>query len=92
MKFRHYSESSCKRIGEPFCLKEIKEAVWLSKREKIHGPNGFNMGFFKKCWVMLQDDLVSFVNEFHVSAKLPKAITSGFLTLVPKVDNPQDIS
>lgn len=50
------------------------------------------MGFFKKCGNTLQVDLVSFVNDFHVSAKLPKAIIIDFGTLIPKIDNPMEIS
>lgn len=40
----------------------------------------------------LSKKLVSFMNGFHVSVKLPKTITSSFLTLIPKTENPQEIS
>ncbi|CAJ2656345.1 unnamed protein product [Trifolium pratense] len=35
---------------------------------------------------------MEFLNEFHSSASLPKAITASFLTLVPKKDHPQVLS
>lgn len=34
---------------------------------------------------------MKFVNELHKNAKLPKAITSSFLALVPKNDIPQEL-
>lgn len=33
--------------------------------------------------------MIGFVQEFHKLGKLPKATTSSFLALVPKIDNPE---
>lgn len=35
----------------------------------------------------MKDDVCGFVNEFHSIGILPKAVTTSFLTLIPKVDN-----
>lgn len=72
----------------PFFLEEIKEAIWLSESDKSHGADGFIMGFFKAYLNTIKDDLITFVNKFNVSDKLPKAITASFLTLIPKKGEP----
>lgn len=37
-------------------------------------------------------DVVKFITEFHTSLVLPREITSSFLTLIPKKNNPQSFS
>jgi hypothetical protein len=76
----------------PFTVDEIKEAVWSCDGNKSPGPDGFNLNFFKSCWNVLEKDIVDFMNEFHTNSKLPKAITSSFLTLIPKKDMPQSLN
>ncbi|GAU45905.1 hypothetical protein TSUD_280460 [Trifolium subterraneum] len=56
---------------------------------KSPGPDGFNLNFFKACWPIVKHEVLAFLNEFHDSAHLPKAVTASFLTLVPKKDHPQ---
>lgn len=34
---------------------------------------------------------MDFVRDFHARGKLPKAITSYFIALIPKGDNPQSV-
>lgn len=38
------------------------------------------------------NDVVNFVQEFHETTILPKAMTTSFLTLIPKVHNPQELN
>lgn len=37
----------------------------------------------------MEGDIVIFTEEFYLNAKLPKAITASFITLIPKCLNPQ---
>ncbi|KAI5437241.1 hypothetical protein KIW84_023385 [Lathyrus oleraceus] len=37
-------------LEAPFQVDEIKEIVWLSDCDKSPGPDGFPLGFLKKCW------------------------------------------
>lgn len=62
--------------------------IRLSEGERNPGPNGFNMGFYKKFWDTLKEDITNLVNEFYGSATLPKAITTSFLILIAKHENP----
>lgn len=60
-------------LEELFSFKEIKEAIWMSDSEKILGPDGFNMRFFKVCWNSIKEDLLCFINGLYSKTKLPKA-------------------
>lgn len=55
------------------------------------GPNGFPLGFFKKCWTIVKDDVVKFVQEFHHRGKLPRAVTASFISLISKSLNPRGL-
>lgn len=39
----------------------------------------------------MEADIVRFLNEFHVSVMLPRAITSSFIALAPKNESPQSL-
>ncbi|XP_058756958.1 uncharacterized protein LOC131630185 [Vicia villosa] len=75
----------------PFSMEEIKEAVWSCDGSKSMGPDGISLLFFKKCWSFVKEDVVSCFNSFYSGTVFSKAITSSFLTLVPKKDNPVDL-
>jgi hypothetical protein len=66
--------------------------VWSYDGNKGPGPDGFNFNFLKTCWDILKTDAMKFLNEVHGNAYLPNAITSSFLTLVPKKDHPRILS
>ncbi|GAU51457.1 hypothetical protein TSUD_413540, partial [Trifolium subterraneum] len=82
---RFYNSS----LLSPFSIEEVREVVWSSDGNKCPGPDGFNFNFLKTCWDIIKTDVMEFLNEFHSSDSLPKAITASFLTLVPKKDHPQ---
>lgn len=69
-------------------MEEIKEVVWSCGDDKNLGPDGFNFNFFKNFWDLLKDEIYAFVHEFSVNASLPKAVTTSFLELIPKINNP----
>ncbi|CAJ2637811.1 unnamed protein product [Trifolium pratense] len=79
-------------LTEPFTEEEVKEIIWSSDGNKSPGPDGFNFNFLKTCWSIVKSDVMNFVEEFFVNAVLPKAITSSFLTLIPKKDHPESLS
>lgn len=72
-----------------FYFEEIEEIISLGDTNKSQGSDGYNLGVFKSCWEILKNDVVSFINEFHGNAKVPKYVTAYFLALIPKCDNPQ---
>lgn len=51
-----------------------------------------NLSFIKECWEVAKGDIVNFVKEFLATIVLPKAITTSFLALISKNDNPQQLN
>jgi len=68
---------------------EIKEAVWNCDSSKSSGPDGFNFGFIKFCWNIIKVDILSAVQSFAEGGSWVKGTNASFITLVPKVVNPQ---
>lgn len=52
--FKQYSNANSFSLEGPLSLEDIKEVVWFCDGEKILGPNGFNMRYFKKCWDVIK--------------------------------------
>ena len=44
-----------------------------------------------QCWDLLKEEIQQFMHEFYFNAKLPKALTSSFIALIPKKNNPQSL-
>lgn len=73
----------------PFEDEKVKDVLWQCQNDKSPSPNGFNMDFFKAYWYILEVDVLNFVRHFFFNSKVPRAVTTSFLTLIPKHDNPQ---
>lgn len=72
----------------PFLVSEIKDVVWDCEGSKSPGPNDYKLNFIKRCWSFFEQDFVRMFTDFHENGRLSKVITSSFLTLIPKRDNP----
>lgn len=90
--FNRLSKVDNNMLEEPFAMEELKDVIWNSNGEKSMRPRGFNMGFYKKCWEIVKDDLFGCVSEFYLNSILPKSITTSFITLLPKTSNPQGLN
>lgn len=75
----------------PFGEEEVKEVFWQSANDKSPCNDGFNMNFFKACWDILKKDILNSIKEFFHSFKLLRSLTSSFLTLILKIENPQSL-
>jgi len=78
-------------LTKPFCLDEIKAAVWDCDNFKSTGLDGIHMGFIKDFWSEMKDDLMRFISDFYRNARLSKGINNISIALIPKVDNPQSL-
>lgn len=70
---------------------EIKEAVWECEGSKCPGRDGFNFTFIKRFWEVTKEDVMRMLKDFYSNGKWPRGANSTFVTLVPKVDNPQGL-
>ncbi|MCH87373.1 LINE-1 reverse transcriptase like, partial [Trifolium medium] len=90
--FPRLSEVENVGLVSPFSLEEIEDVVKNSDGNKCSGPDGFNYAFLKKFWELLKGDIQIMFDQFHGNSCLPKSLLSYFVTLVPKVNSPSDIS
>ena len=92
LNFRRVTHREGLGLTKPFCVEEVKAAVWDCDNFKSLGPDGISFGFIKKIWDILTDDLMRFLHEFHRNGRLAKGINSTFIALIPKVDSPQRLN
>lgn len=90
ISFDTLTREEADRLEERFTKEVIEEAVNGCDSDKCPGPDGYNFKFRKKCWSILYEDIFNFIDEFYSKANLPKAVLASFLSLIPKVDNPQN--
>lgn len=76
---------------ERFSIEEIDDILGHCDGDKSLGPDGFNFSFFKSCWYLLKENVFQMFLEFYSNARLPKCLSSNFLTLVPKMSSPQGL-
>ncbi|GAU50237.1 hypothetical protein TSUD_194720 [Trifolium subterraneum] len=92
IQFQSLSEEDNMLLMAPFTVEEVREAIWCSDGNKCPGSDGFNFNFLKACLEIIKGDVMDFLFEFYSNAILPKAITTSFLTLIPKKDHLQSLS
>ena len=69
-----------------------KEEVWNCDSSKSPRLDGFNFCFIKFSWDILKEDVVSAVQKFAEGGSWSKGTNASFITLVPKVVNPQQLN
>jgi len=79
-------------LVENISEEEVKFVVWSCESSKSPSSDGFNFGFLKFCWEILKEDVLKAVNEFADRGSWPRGSNASFICLVPKVDNPQQLS
>ncbi|XP_058725811.1 uncharacterized protein LOC131597115 [Vicia villosa] len=85
------SVSDSHSIERPFSEMEVKEAIWSCDGNKSAGLDGYSLEFYKRFWVVIREDVLRLCNDFHDKGTLVKSITSSFLALIPKNNNPQNL-
>ncbi|KAG7536572.1 Reverse transcriptase domain [Arabidopsis suecica] len=87
VSFRCTSEDAA-RLVQPVSAEEIRETMFSMPLNKVPGPDGFTVEFFKAAWPIVGRDFVFGVQSFFLFGFMPKGINSTILTLVPKTTNP----
>lgn len=70
---------------------EVKTVVWECGDSKSPGPDGFNFKLIKGFWKLIKEDVLRFLQEYHAHGKFPRGCNSSFITLIPKVLDPQNL-
>lgn len=93
INFNVLSDIDREWLNRPFTEdEEVKQAVWSCDGNKSVGPDGYSLEFYKQNWEVVKMDIISFVCDFYEKAILTKSCTSYFITLIPKIKNPQSLS
>lgn len=71
-------------LSAPFSEEEVKSAIDNCENSKSPGPNGFNFKFIKVCWVVIKEDFLQMLFDFHEHAKLVRGVNPSFIALIPK--------
>ncbi|VFQ77971.1 unnamed protein product [Cuscuta campestris] len=67
-------------------LAAVNETVWDFDPNSASGPDGFNGIFFRTCWDLIQQDVLTASQEFFLGLPIPKGYDSTIITLIPKKD------
>ena len=79
-------------LAPPFQHEEIDLITWCMPTDKEPRPDGFNGMFMKICWSIIKNDFYALCEEFFCNSVNLECINSSFITLVPKVRNPETVS
>jgi len=89
--FKRLDDDTAGKLILPFSKDEIKRAVWDCGGAKAPGPDGFTFKFFKIFWHLFETDFFNIMTRFHWEGKINRGCNSSFITLLPKIPDPQDL-
>ena len=79
-------------LDSPITDVEIEKAVYQLGPYKALGPDGIPTFFYEEYWSIVKQDTLNSVHAFFHSSSLLKSLNQTFLTLIPKVNIPEDVS
>lgn len=75
----------------PPSIEEVREVVFGLSADCAPEPDDFSGHFFRACWEIVCNDVHAAVLEFFRRPSFPRAYTSTFLVLLPKVTHAKAI-
>jgi hypothetical protein len=79
-------------LDDPFNMEEINTVLKEIPPDKSRGPDGFNGLFMKKSWDIIKNDFIKLTNDFYSGNINLASINIAFITLIPKVNNPETMN
>ena len=76
-------------LDRPFSNEEIDDIINKMPNGKSPGPDGFNGLFMKKCWHIIKQYFYKFINDFYNEIVSLAPVSTAYITLIPKNDNPE---
>jgi hypothetical protein len=67
-----------------FNEKEVKEAIFDMKHNKVPWPNRFPAKFYQTFWEIIKYDMMALFKEFHNGSLPLFHLNYGIITLLPK--------
>ncbi|KAE8716021.1 RING finger protein [Hibiscus syriacus] len=89
--FAQLTASQSGFLEAEFSELEVWQVISSSDSSKAPGPDDFSMGFFKKYWNFLKEQIMVFFSDFYMGKKWAHGVNHAFITLIPKKGNPEKI-
>jgi hypothetical protein len=87
-----YVREDLSELEDPFEPEEIKQTIMSLPSEKASGPDGFIGLFYKKCWTIIQNDLIATLSAFHsLRTQRLHLINEANVVLIPKANDASSI-
>lgn len=84
-------ETNCSLTAPPTPL-EIKKALFVIHPDKAPGPDGFSASFFQSNWTAVGPAIITEIQEFFASGRMPESINVTHIRLIPKFQNALKVS
>jgi hypothetical protein len=67
---------------------ELKETLLSFQKDKIIGPDGWTIKFYRGFFDLVEADLLKFIEESRTNGRIHIPFNSTFIALIPKVNDP----
>lgn len=86
------STQQCSLLNRPITNEEIKNTLLQLGPHKAPGPDGILAFFFQERWSIVKNDILNTVHAFFHLGYLSKTLNHTYITLVPKLNFPYDVT
>ena len=80
------------RLDREFTIEEVEVAIKQMAPLKSLGPDGMPPLFYQNYWSLIGSDVTHSIIHYLNSGVLPQSLCHSFITLIPKVKNPEYVS
>jgi hypothetical protein len=78
------TSSESEMLLADFSEKEVREAIFYMKHNKVSRPDGLPTEFYQVFWSLIKDDLMAMFRDFHAGDLPLFCLNFGNITLIPK--------
>ena len=71
---------------------EIEDTIFQLGPHKAYGPDGIPAFFYQQYWELVKSDVVNTIQAFFHSRSLFKPLNHTFITLIPKIPFPDEVT
>lgn len=86
-----YPTIDLSHLERDFTEIEIKKAIWDFEPDKVPGPDGFPLFFYKIFWEQMKRDITLLISDFSKGQANIERINYSFIVLIPKRESPEAI-
>ena len=91
LEFDRITVTESALLEHKFEKDEVLQVVKDLQGDKAPGPDSFTIAFFQKCWSVIEEDVMCFVDEVYHHYKFERSLNASFITLIPKRQNASNI-